>query len=256
MRVLLVFSGFILMYMIYTNKFIPMFFLIALGFSFIELSAAFYNDFWDYKEDVKSGRKDKWTTTGIASPKTMRNVSFLILIIAFVLLWFTDYVILIIAVYYSLLGIFYSHPKVRLKRYNIKAYVLGGSIWILILVYLEIILQKTFFTDIFLILFCFFQTVYLVCQKDSSDIKDDTNLFLARGWKNASLICMVFAISSSLCLFVIVTPFPSLFWLWGLNTIFKIFTLKKIYKKEMTRSIRMKTSSIELFTPYLFFIMF
>jgi hypothetical protein len=244
------------MYVIYINKFTPILFLIALGFSFIELAAAFYNDYCDYDEDIRSARKDKWTTTGVATPKTMRNISFLLLIIAFAFLWFTDYIILIIALYYSVLGIAYSHPKLRLKRYNIKGYILGGSVWILILAYLTIIFQRIFFTDIFFILYCFFQSVYLVCQKDSSDLKDDTNLFLARNWRVASLICMMFAIFSSLFLFGIVASCLNLLWVWVLNTAFKIFTIKKIFERQMTRKIRMKTSLIELITPYLFIIMF
>jgi len=253
MRVGFAFFGLILMYGAYTNNFTISLLLIGLGFTCIELFGACYNDYQDYEEDVLNNRKDKLILTGLIKRKQMRNLSFFLCFIGLLLLWFMNLTIFLIGLYYSFWLLVYSHPKYHLKRYNVIGYGIVESVWLLLPISLSLFfLRSLSMSVIFLTFFCFFQYVYLLCQKDSTDLKDKTNLFLKHGWKKASFMCIVFASMASLFLFIISFSSIILLLVWIINGIIKIFNIHKIYNKNINRKLRSRLILGEFLTPYFY----
>jgi 4-hydroxybenzoate polyprenyltransferase len=166
------------MYGAYTNNLTIPLFLAGFGFAFLDIFGVCYNDYHDYETDIRNKRTDKWITAGLLTRKQMKIFSFLTLFVGLSLLFFTNNFVLAIGIYYTIILIGYSHPKIPLGR-NIGTYLILGTYY-LPLPYALSTLFSTKFTifDIFFTLFCFFQAVYLITHKDVNDIKDDTNIFL------------------------------------------------------------------------------
>lgn len=244
--------GFILMYGTYTGSLIPSILLAGCGFFCIELFGACYNDYWDYEEDIRNNRGDKFTTLGLLTREEVRNISFMIVSLALLLLGFTNIWVFLLGVYYLILFICYSHPKVRLKG-HITGYVALASMFLFLPMALNslIMVELTWFSIVFA-LFFFLQFMYILCQKDSTDPEDDKNIFIDAGWRQSSLITLVFAILSSLFLLGISAASIWLLPVWGINAFSKILNVTKIYRKRITRNLRSKLILIEFLTPYLY----
>jgi 4-hydroxybenzoate polyprenyltransferase len=245
--------GFILIYGAYTDNLTLSLLPIALGFWCIHVFGDCYNDYEDYEQDIKNNRKDKWTIAGLLTRKQIRNFSFFMCFFGLVFLLFINLYVFLLGLLYSTTIFCYSNSKIHLKLYDLPGYIIVEFPLLLLPITLNIFFHRVFsISDFFFALFCFSQYVYLSCQKDSTDLNDKTNLFLGRGWKNATFICIGFAILASSSLFTISLFSIVLPLVWGVNVSSKAINLYKIYKKEITRKLRARLILVEFLTPYLY----
>ncbi len=248
--------GSILMYGAYTGNVTSMLLVVCFGFVCIHLFGDCYNDCQDFEEDLKNERTDKMTISGMLSAKDMRNLSFLLLILGLIALGFTNLLLLALGCYYAILLWAYSTPLIRLKKYNVFGYAIVGSTFLFLPLFLNFLFHGIYLIEdtIVFSIFCFTQYTYILCQKDSTDIKDETNLFLARGWKKASLICILSASLAVIFLLKLILFCPLLLLVWIFNLISKVLNLSAIYNKKICRDLRGKLITMEFLTPYLYFL--
>ena len=244
--------GFILMYGMYANNLNLTILIAALGFCLIELFGGFYNDYWDYEEDKRNERNDKFTTTGLLSRKKVGNVSYMIAFFGVVSLLFTNLPVLVLGLYYLFLFVAYSHPAIRLKG-KLWGYFALASMFLFMPVTLDGLLgiHTSFFSLVFT-LFFFTQFMYILCQKDSTDPKDDKNIFMQHGWNKSAMIATGFGALSSGFFMVLCLVNPVLLLVWGINMFVKFFNLYRILTRNITRSHRSKFILTEFVTPYLY----
>ena len=246
--------GFIMMYAMFTTGLTYTLLTIAIGFFLISLFGDFYNDYWDYDEDMRNGKKDKFTTLGILTSEQSKHISFMLVAPGLVLILSVNVFIFLVGFLYALLLFFYSHPSVRLKG-DVKGYSTLASVYFILPFGLLVIVGGSFsMLAVLFAFFWFFQFVYLLCQKDSTDSEDDKNLFKDHGWKKSSIITALFGALSSLSLLMI--SIISLYFLlvWILNLCAKIFNINKIIKKTITRTQRHRMILLEFLTPYLYLV--
>lgn len=245
--------GLILMYGAYNHVLNYKLFWAASGLMLLHLFGDCYNDYWDYEEDARNKRKDKLTTGNFLTRKQLQIISFLILFSGLAILQSINGVLFSTGIAYSLLLWAYSHPYMRLKKYNLLGYALTESPWLL----MPLILNSLFSipltaSTLFFVLFYFSQYMYILCQKDSTDMNDTTNLFIKKGWKTASLYCIFFAIFSSYSLFLISTISLSLTFVWIFNLSIKLLNVSMIYFEKIERTARGRLVLADFITPYLF----
>jgi hypothetical protein len=96
-----------------------------------------------------------------------------------------------------------------------------------------------------------FHYLYLFCQKDSTDPRDASNLFIKRGWRTASLICIGFGIIAS-AFFLPLATSTALLAVWVQNALSKVINLYSIYTRNVTRTLRTRVILSEFVTPYLY----
>ena len=226
--------------------------LAALGFFFIELFGAFYNDYWDFSEDIGNRREDKFTTCSLVSPKSCLYLSFMLASMAFLFLLLTAPPFLIAGVPYLILGFLYSHRKVRLKGKFIGYAVLSSPF-----LFLPFLIAQmngaSLLSTIPLSAFLFFQYLYLLCQKDSTDQKDRNNVFIEHGWEKTSRIILFFGLLSSLSLlYLCLVISPVLILLWVFNASLKFLNIYHIMNKVVTRTRRSRIILLEYATPYIY----
>jgi len=244
--------GFILMYSFYINQFSAALILFILGFFSIHMFGEFYNDYCDFEEDLRNERNDKFTIYNILTPNQMKLISFFLLSLGLIILYFTNFMVFLFGLYFTFIYWSYSNPNVRLKKYNIFAYILGGTVCLFFPIFINLLLQRGYLiSDFIFTLFCFTQLIYLLCQKDSTDLKDKANLFLKWGWRRASLISIVFASLSSFFLLIISLNPIELVLIWGMNFLSKVINLRSIFSKKIGRKLRENAILIEFLTPYL-----
>jgi len=241
------------MYGAFNNLFNYEILLIASGFMLLHLFGDSYNDYWDYEDDVKNKREDKLTTSNLLAKEQIRKISFMILFFGLVLLFFANIYLLLTGLIYSLLLWAYSHPSMRLKKYDLLGYALTESPWL----FVPFILNNFFSLPISIstwafIFFYFFQYMYLLCQKDSTDLNDSTNLFIRRGWRNASAYCIIIASLSSISFFLLSLSSILLVFVWIFNLLAKVLNLGMIYRRKIERKTRGRFVLIEFLTPYLY----
>lgn len=245
------FMGFVIMYGAYTGNLNWVLLPMALGVFSIEIFGAAYNDYTDFEEDVRNERHDKWTVSGLLSREQVKYFSFFMLSLGLFFMFLSG--ILLPGIYYAFMMWAYSYEKIRLKKYNILAYILGGASWLIIPISMNMVFFRSIsLTDIFFTLFCFFQYVYLLSQKDSTDMMDETNLFLAKGWKKSLYICTVLSILSSAFLLTLSMSSATLLFIWAANSITKIFHFRSVLRREINRTLRNRLVLIEFLTPYLY----
>jgi len=223
----------------------------ALGFLFIELFAAFYNDYWDFSDDIKNERKDKFTTLGLMSTRSCLYLSLILACLSLIFLMFTDTSFLMIGIPYLALGFLYSHKRVRLKGTITGYAILSSPFFILPLLIAGangIPLTRAMPISTFL----FFQYMYILCQKDSTDMRDKKNVFMVYGWKRTSMSVTLFSISASISLFIISLSFPPLMLIWLFNTALKSLNIKDIAKGTVTRGRRGRIILLDYTTEYLY----
>lgn len=244
--------GFILMYGAFVNNITIPLLLTGTAFVLIEIYGGFYNDYWDYDEDLRNKREDKFIASGILNRGQVKSLAFTTLAAAIFLLLFTNIFVLIVALYCITLFVSYSHPKIRLKG-NIRGYLIISTIFFFIPISLNTLLLPEFFLPTLLFsTYCFFQFMYILCQKDSTDLKDKKNIFLTHGWKKSSRITSVFGILASLSLLSICLFNPILVLVWLFNAISKSINMDRIRRKAITRSQRSRLILLEFITPYLY----
>jgi len=243
--------GFILMYGALTDNFSTALLRIGAGFTLIELFGAFYNDCQDFELDARSARKDKWTTSGLVTKTQMRNIAGAAALAGIWLLQGTSVGIMILGAGYALALFAYSHPRLPLGR-NIMTYMILAALYLLLIPQMGAFFQKILLPeDVYLMLFAFFQSIYLFAQKDSTGTEDKTNVFLA-GWKRATLVCAISAVLSLASLLAITTSIIPLMIFWLANLYSKWYLVSRIVGKEVTRTNRGRILLIEFLTPYLY----
>jgi len=249
-RVGIAFAGFILMYAFYTGLFGINMVLVALSVFFAELFGACYNDSQDFKEDVRNNRRDKLTIIRAFTPFQMMFVSIAMLLGSLITALLSGF--LLLAVMYLFMAWAYSYPKIRLKSHHIFGYAIIASTWLIIPLYLGFFFRGLVTpADILFSLFFFLQYLYLLSQKDSTDRKDDVNLFIKKGWGGAVEICSILALLSSMMLLALSLPRILLVLIWGLNLSVKIIHIEKIYVRSISRESRSNFTLMEFLTPYI-----
>jgi 4-hydroxybenzoate polyprenyltransferase len=244
--------GFLLIYGVYTHSFLPALLFVGLGFGFIEIFAGMYNDYHDYELDLLNKRKDKWIAAGLVTRKQMRHISLIFLSVGIGFLCLTSIPILLLGIIYSVLMWGYSYPGIPLKR-NASTYVLLGSVYLVLPYLLTGFLGRSFTAiDAVFGIFWFSQSIYLYIQKDSTDMKDPENIFLARRWKIASLIFIGFGIIASIALFIVSYFASILVFVWGMNAVLKFYLMRSVYRKSVTQKYRNRIVLLEFLTPYLY----
>lgn len=243
--------GQVLMYYFFNDVKQNILFLVV-GIFFVHLFGDIYNDYWDYDDDINNNRKDKLTL--FLPKKFLKRISLLILTLGLLLLYISNMNIFILFSLYAVLLTLYSHPIVRLKRYDIYGYMLTVFPWFLFPFFMDkFLLQETTVTTYLFAIYFFSQWMYILCQKDSTDTMDSTNLFLKRGWSLASSFCILFAAASSFSLLALsLTTLLKLIWFFNLSV--KIINLKLIFQQKIGRKTRGLLVLMEFITPYLFVI--
>ena len=224
---------------------------IALGFLFMDMFGNFYNDYWDYPEDMRNRRKDKLTTCGFISVKTALRTSIIFAIIGSIFLMSANMLLLSLGILYVFILFAYSHERVRLKG-KVIGYNTVAFPFFLLPILIANANGISLLTSLPLALFFFFQYSYILCQKDSTDTKDKTNLFLSHGRKRSTYISGFFASLASMSLLSISFMSVALVLLWAFNLFSKTYNLNRIRLGTITRSLRSNLILVEFVTPYLY----
>ncbi len=240
------------MYAVITQNFAFNLFTAAFGFLFLALFGDFYNDYWDYDEDIRNKRKDKFTTSGFLAKEQVKDISYILAAAGIITLWFINLLIFVLGLYYIALLIAYSHPSIRLKG-SIKGYMTLASFFFLLPLSLIFTLNTTslLFAALFG-LFFFSQYTYILCQKDSTDTRDNKNLYLSHGWKRSTKVTALFGALSSITLLLISFVNPYFIFIWLLNLFAKMLNISKILRMTVTRKQRGRIVLLEFVTPYMF----
>ena len=227
--------------------------LIALSLGVVYVFGDLYNDFWDFDDDKKNYRKEKLTVSGFVSKDKIKFFAYLILLTGVIIATFTNLFLLFYILIHSIVLVSYSHSKIRLKKLDLTGYFITSTPFLLIPFTIDFVLKQPFSQTSFLFAgFMFFQYFYILTQKDSTDLKDETNLFLKKKWKTASNICTINAFLASI--FLLIISIKSVFFLLicGLNIVIKILNIKLIKEKKITRKTRNKIVGLEFLTPFLY----
>lgn len=247
--------GFTLMYAAMTGVFsielLSMAIIFALTYLFIDI----YNDYWDFEEDVKNGRTEKITVSGLLPRESVKNLYRGMLILALTLATLTNVFAFAYVVYVALIGFAYSHPKVRLKNHDFFGYIIVCTLHLAIPFIVDLSMGRQFGTATLLFgLFFFAQFNYILCQKDSTDFRDKTNLFIKRGWNTAAAICFGYASLASGILLAASIGSPVLLLFWGMNTFLaKAPNLYFMAAKALERDTRYILIGFEYLLPLLYF---
>ena len=243
--------GFILMYAFVANVFSIEIILIAAGVFLIEVFGGCYNDYHDYEEDLRNGRKEKWTVSGLMTRAQVKAFSFSVLALGLVFFFAAGFGI--IGLYYGFVMWAYSHPKIHLKGHHIFGYAVLASSWLLMPLAMNILFSIPLTTKfVILTLFFYFQYLYLLSQKDSTDLKDRTNLFIDYGWWKALGVCSIFAVLALTFLLGISLSSLALMSIWAMNLTVKLYHGYAVSKHTITRNRRSKLVLLEFSIPYLY----
>lgn len=222
----------------------------ALGLLFIDLFGNFYNDYWDFKEDVRGKRKDKFTTSGVMSRNGALTVSAVSAAIGFCLLLFSTPALFALGLALFLLLLLYSHEAVRFK----------GKLWgyLMSFPYFFLPFAVTYGSEVSsplmlfpLSFFFYFQCIYILCQKDSTDMKDESNLFLNSGWEKSVRVTEVFAALSFLSLMSLSLLNPLIILACIPSTIAKMKNLNHIRRRTITKERRGNFMLVEFASHYI-----
>ncbi len=253
-RVAFVPVSFLFIFSLYTNIFSSHVYFIMLGAFCIEIFGGCYNDYTDYDEDKRNDRTDKLTISGIMRRKQIRNISFIFLAIGLISFVLSNFVI---GFYYAFMMWAYSYHGIRLKKYNFKGYFVLATSWILIPFYLGFMFGINFSSILFFFnFFCFFQYMYLLNQKDSTDANDDTNLFIEKGWNKALFICVTLAILSSIFFLGMSSLSIFLIMVWAMNLFIKFYHSYKVHRRQINRELRSRLVLMEFLNPYIYSVIY
>jgi len=242
--------AFVLMTGIFLNVLNTLLIMTALGFFFIDLFGNFYNDYWDFAEDVKNKRKDKFTTCGILSAKKVLCLSMIFASVGILFLLFTNMSLIFLGVFYTFLLFIYSHNRVRLKG-KVVGYCIVSFPYFLLPLAISISNGLPTTNALPLSAFFYFQCIYILCQKDSTDTNDVDNVFIKNGWYQSFKITTFFGVLSSITLLLITFFNPVILFMWIFNLIAKTMNLFHIGQKTITRSKRGGFILMEFISHYL-----
>ncbi len=246
--------GFMLMFSFVSGGFGKEILLSAVGLFLIHLFGDCYNDCYDTHEDARNRRADKLILSGSVSVGGMKAASVALALAGLLVLAFVP-AMLIPGMWCLLLGFAYSHPSVRLKRFSLFTYMLGGTVWAIAIPTLSMTLEGGLTqAAAALSAFAFFQYVYILCQKDSTDGKDTANLFLSMGRRVSSLVTIMFGAGSSAALLVLTASNPLLLPVWAVNLASKALNVSRIRSGKITRKERSNYILVEFLTPYAYFL--
>lgn len=223
--------------------------LVALGFMFIDLFGNFYNDYTDYAEDVRNERKDKFTTLGLISRNTALHISIILAFAGFAFLYGAGSMPLALGILLAFLLFLYSNRLVRLKG-KLIGYAMSFPYFILPLL-IAYNAGKPVIDFLPLAFFFYFQCIYILCQKDSTDTKDDGNLFINTGWAKSFAITCIFAAASLLSLFYLSFLYPVVLLAFILNLAAKTGNLYHIGRRSITRKQRSNYMLADFISHYL-----
>ena len=168
------------------------------------------------------------------------------------MLIFTNIFVLSVGIYCAFLPILYSNPRFRMKG-NLRGYMLMSSVFFLLPISLNTILLESFYLPTLMFsLYCYFQFLYILCQKDSTDMHDEKNIFKLHGWNKASWVTALVGILASVFLLIICIFNPILIFVWIFNGVFKFFNIRDIKKGTVSRIRRGRFVMMEFITPYLY----
>lgn len=245
--------GFVVIYGAYTKNLNFALLPIAIGFYLIQLAGDLYNDSQNYAEDTRNLKPDKWTTQGLMGKENVRLLSVLSGLLGLSILLFTNLWVFLLGLVCAFTGIAYSHPSINLKQKEVFGYLLVS-----IPVFFFPFVWNTYFQrmlttmDIYFGFFCGFHYLYLYFQKDATDNKDEMNVFIGRGWENASVLTVLF---STLAL-LFFTPFTfisiPLFLVWVTLASANTMNLYLIFTRKISWKVRSRLVLIKFLVPYMY----
>jgi hypothetical protein len=243
--------GFILMFgTLAANFTLPLLFTL-IGFSLVAVMGDLYNDYWDYEEDLRNQRSDKILTARLMGRQQVKTLSITTGLVGLVMLMWRPMLFILGAAYFVLL-IAYSHPKIRLKG-TVAGYSIISAVYPVLILLLGPALGLAEGPDMLLLAgFCFTQYAYILCQKDSTDLKDAGNIFLSNKWSQSFAYTAIFAVLSSAFLLMLSAASKWLLIIWVFNMSSKAVNLRLISGRRITRSLRSNLVLMEFLTPYLY----
>ncbi len=230
---------------------------IAIGFASIYLFADMFNDFYDLHEDLRNERKDKLLISTGMKKRQILHMSYFFLVFGVTLLFGFSAVLGAAGLFLAIAGWAYTHPFVRLKKYEVYGYVLSSTPFFALPFALSSHYGREFSISLALLaVFSYTQYVYILCQKDATDLKDDVNLFLKRSNTVASLITGAFSITASLAILAVamLSGLQLLLIVWIANLAIKLKNLSGIYSKSIGRGKRFRLTTYEFISHYAFFV--
>ena len=248
--------GFVIMYGAFISNFSPVLLLSALALFLTELFGAFYNDFCDHEEDMRNRKTDKMILSGMLSRRHMLHIAAIIAIAALIISAAASVFVMALSIYCLVLYTLYSSRKVRLKG-SLPGYAAAASLAFFFPFALDAALQRPFslFTAAFGFFF-FFQGMYILCQKDSTDLKDKRNLFVTNGWRFGFASAAFFGTLASASLLLAAIGYGSFSFpvaaVWIFNAFSKGYNLERILSRKITRKMRHVLVLFEFLTPYLY----
>jgi 4-hydroxybenzoate polyprenyltransferase len=248
--------GFVIMYGAFISNFSPALLLSALALFLTELFGAVYNDFCDHEEDMRNKKTDKMILSGMLSRQRMLHIAVAVAAAALVISAAASAFVLMLAVYCLVIYAFYSNPKVRLKG-HLSGYAVSASLFLFFPFALDVTLHRVYsISTVVFALFFFFQVMYILCQKDSTDPRDKKNLFVTNGWSFGFASAAFFGtLASASLLFAAAgsgSVSPPVAAVWLFNAFSKGYNLERIFSRKITRSMRHVLVLFEFLTPYLY----
>jgi 4-hydroxybenzoate polyprenyltransferase len=223
---------------------------VILGFGFIHLAGDIYNDITDIEEDKRNRRFEKMTLNGLFTSHDINLLAICSLLLGLILTLQAGAIWLILGIFYTCTLFLYSYKRVRLKARGVLGYFIT-FLPLFCCVYLLINLESSHYFSALVTYFSYCYVMYIMCQKDSTDTKDDTNIFLKRGWASASTFCNIFGVQVVVILAFICISKPILIIGWLVLTSSIIVNLLLINKREIDRPTRKRLVSIQFVTLYL-----
>jgi len=246
-------AGYVLITAAFAGLFNLQVILFMLSFALIYVAADLYNDYSDYHEDLRNERTDKLTVSGIVSPENMKRMSFVVCAVSLLLSSWNP-ALLLFTIFSGLVFYSYSDHRIRLKKYTVKGYVVFALVFPLLpfaIPYAFSVAPLPLVTALALALYLFSQIMYILCQKDSTDKKDDINLFIKHGHSKSVNYCALFAfLSAAPLVFLSLNALPLLA-VAGANAALKAANVLHI-STGATREFRSRIMLFEHLTPVIY----
>ncbi len=222
---------------------------VILGIGFIHLFGDLYNDLTDIEEDQRNGRMEKLTLNGIFTHQEIQFITLCALIFGYTLTLIGGGVIwLSLGFAYSITLFSYSYQKIRLKSLGVFGYFI--TFFPLFSTPL-IISDGQLYTKILLMLFLTSYTLYIMCQKDSTDTHDVTNVFLAKGWSYASILCLFYGSLTIITLAILAAIKPMLWIGWPFFSLPIFLNVYLIKTRKIQRPMRKRIITMQFLSLYI-----
>lgn len=221
----------------------------AAGLMLVDLFGNFYNDYADFADDSRSGRKDKFTTSGSISRKSSLRISILFLAGGMCVLAFSGAVMLALGGLLAFLLFAYSHPALRLKG-KVSGYAAVSLPYFLLPLAMAQSGGLHLLVALPLSAFFYMQCIYILCQKDSTDTWEKDSIFVKNGWERSYAATFYAAVlSSASMLFISLLNFFFVFPLL-LGAVAKAANLRAIKGRNVNRKSRGNFVLMEFISHY------